>query len=196
MAPDCLMPWLEDPTPKNLVNCQECGLFEHGSRMIWGEGNPEAKMMIILDNPGMREDKERNEFVCGTRITLREAAAHVGLQEKDLYITYILKRRPTRQYDKDRVRQICRRHLEQQLKTMQPTLVFCLGNVAVQSFFQDSEVDVKTCRQTIHHVHGYATAVAYHPLAVRRRPNLQRLFLEDWERVADYYRSVIVNQKG
>lgn len=71
-----------------------------------------------------------------------------------------------------------------------PSLIVCLGNVAVQSFFQNAEAEVKTMRGTWHDVKGYQTAVAYHPLAIRRRPNLKHLFMEDWKFVAERYQEL------
>ncbi|MHC0035422.1 uracil-DNA glycosylase [Pseudoneobacillus sp. C159] len=185
MSNFCPVLWPEDPTPDGQNDCMECGLYKHGSRMIWGEGNPKASILVLLDNPGARENREGNPFVCGTRQALQEAAYLVGLSVEDLYITYILKRRPVRAYDKDQVRQTCMVHLELQLQTMQPELVLCLGNVAVQAFFHNPEAEVKELRGFIHQVQGFPTAVAYHPLAVRRRPNLWNLFLEDWQLVAN-----------
>ncbi|WP_404331828.1 uracil-DNA glycosylase [Mesobacillus maritimus] len=184
MTDFCASLWPEEPTPEHLKNCSECGLYKHGSRMIWGEGNPEAPIMIVLDNPGAREDRDNKLFACGTRQTLQKAAHEVGIQIEDLYVTFILKRKPTRAYDKEQTRQVCMNHLTQQLQTKQPRMIVCLGNVAVQSFFQNSEVDVKSLRGKVHDVHGYQTTVAYHPLAVRRRPNLWPLFIEDLKLVA------------
>lgn len=190
MSDYCPIIWPEEQTPDDLKSCRECGLYEHGSRMVWGEGNPKARIMIILDNPGSREDRTGNPFVCGTRQTLQQAAGDVGLNMEDLYITFILKRKPVRAYDKDKVRRICMMHLDQQLQLKQPALILCLGNVAVQSFFRNSEAEVKKMRGLWHEVHGYQTAVAYHPLAVRRRPNLRPLFIEDWAKVAERYQSL------
>jgi len=180
-------PWSEDPPPKDLLDCKKCGLYKHGSRMIWGEGNPLAPIVIILDNPGAREDKEGKQYVCGTRETMQQAAYSVGLNESDLYVTYILKRQPKRKYDKERTRNICIEHLQIQLLEKQPNLIFCLGNVAVQSFLQNPNSDVKSLRGKIHSINGYKIAVAYHPLAVRRRPNLSKVFMDDWRLVANYY---------
>jgi len=182
----CPVLWKEEPAPEDLINCDNCGLLKHGSRMVWGEGNPRAPIMIILDNPGAREDRNESPFVCGTRQTLQQGASEVGLSEENLYITYILKRKPTRAYDKEHARQACMQHLEQQIINQKPKLVLCLGNVAVQSFFQNPEADVKKLRGLIHNVQGYPTAVGYHPLAVRRRPALWSLFREDWRQVANY----------
>ncbi|MEH7107787.1 uracil-DNA glycosylase [Bacillus sp. JJ1764] len=183
----CPALWTEERTPDSYLNCKECGLYKHGSRMVWGEGNPHAPIMIILDNPGLREDREGNSFVCGTRQTLQEAAKESGLSNADLYVTYILKRRPMRAYEKERTREICMNHLKEQLDIKQPSFVFCLGNVAVQSFFRQPEADVKGMRGKLHQVQGFRTAVAYHPLAVRRRPNLWNLFLDDWKFLAGLY---------
>lgn len=179
--------WPEEPTPDHLQGCHDCGLYKHGSRMIWGEGDPNAPILIILDNPGAREDREGNPYVCGTRQTLQQTTHEVGLSMEDLYVTSILKRRPTRAYDKEKTRQICMQHLDQQINIKKPALIVCLGNVAVQSFFQDDEANVKSLRGKWHNVHGYETAVAYHPLAVRRRPNLAPLFTDDWKFVSEHY---------
>ncbi|MBS4197812.1 uracil-DNA glycosylase [Lederbergia citri] len=187
MADFCSTVWPEIPTPNNYLNCKECGLYKQGTRMVWGEGNPEAPIMVILDNPGAREDKEGNPTVCGTRQTLQKAAFEVGLKMSDLYITYILKRRPVRKYDKEFTRNICMQHLEQQLISIKPSLIFCLGNVAVQSFFRNQNAEVKSFRGKWHNVQGYLTMVAYHPLAVRRRPNLWPYFLDDWKVFAERY---------
>lgn len=191
MTDFCPVLWPEEPTPENFKDCKECGLYKHGSRMVWGEGNPDAPIMIVLDNPGAREDREGNSFICGTRETLQKAVSHVGLTMDDLYITYILKRRPIRKYEKEQTREICMNHLTQQLQEKQPALILCLGNVAVQSFFQDQNADVKALRGRVHDIHGFKTAVAYHPLAVRRRPNLWQLFIEDWEFLVSHYRPIV-----
>lgn len=170
----------EDPVPCDAFDCRDCGLYLHGTRMVWGEGMPFAPVFVVLDNPGAREDRSGEPFVCGTRETLQKAAVQADISLDDLYISYILKRRPRRAYDKPRTRAICIKHLERQLRVMKPQLVFCLGNVAVQSFLGDPEADVKSLRGQWLSARGLPSAVSYHPLAVRRRPNLYPLFLDDW----------------
>lgn len=48
--------WPEDATPCEHINCQKCLLSLQRSRIVWGEGNPDADIFILLDNPGARED--------------------------------------------------------------------------------------------------------------------------------------------
>ena len=184
----CPRVWPEEPVPAEAAHCTDCGLHRHGSRMVWGEGRPLAPLMIILDNPGAREDAEGRAFVCGTRQTLQRAVHESGLQESDVYVTFILKRRPIRAYDKEQTRAIClRRHLLAQIEEKRPLRILCLGNAAVQAFFARDDADVKQMRQQWHAPRGIPTAVSYHPLAVRRRPNLWPNFLEDWRFLAASY---------
>ncbi|MFM1654796.1 uracil-DNA glycosylase family protein [Brevibacillus sp. B_LB10_24] len=103
-----------------------------------------------------------------------------------------MKRRPTRAYDKERARAACMQHLLAQLESKRPRLVFCLGNVALQAFFANKEAEVKTYRQAWHTPRGVKTAVSYHPLAVRRRPNLWPYFLEDWKFLLSAYGSQLI----
>lgn len=189
MDQHCPALWPEEKPPQGVADCTDCGLYEHGSRLIWGEGNPHAPVMILLDNPGAREDREGSPFLCGTRETLQKAAFEAGFREQDLYVTYVLKRRPIKAYDKAEARKRCLQHLLVQLESKSPRLVFCLGNVAVQSFFASEEADVKKLRQAWHSPRGMKTAVSYHPLAVRRRPNLWQHFLEDWRFLASAYQT-------
>jgi DNA polymerase len=80
-------------------------------------------------------------------------------------------------------------YLDQQLNEMRPQLVLCMGNVAVKWFFGDINAEVKNLRGIRHTVRNIPTVVTYHPLAVRRRPNLMRNFIEDWSLLAQCYKS-------
>lgn len=172
----------EESAPEGCRSCQRCELSGHGTRMIWGEGSSAASTFVVLDNPGAREDREGRPFLCGTRETLQQAAYEAGFEPGSLYVSYLLKCRPRRAYDKPRARSICIRHLWEQLKEASPIVVICLGNVVCQSIFGEPDASVKELRGRMHSVKGYPVVVSYHPLAVRRRPVLYRHFLEDWQR--------------
>jgi DNA polymerase len=176
--------WPEQECPEHAANCSKCELCSQRTRMIWGEGNPKAPIIVILDNPGAREDKEGEPFVCGTRQTLQDAAYRAGLTMEDIFVTYILKCRPLRRYDKELARGACMDYLLQQIKSQNPEFAFCLGNTSVQWFFCNKEAEVKNLRGTWHNVRGLDTYVSYHPLAIRRRPNLLSQFMLDCEEFA------------
>ena len=183
--------WPETEAPPEALDCRKCELHHQRSRVIWGEGNPNSSIIVILDNPGAREDKMGKQFICGSRQTLQLAAFKTGLGMEDMFITYILKCRPTRHYNKEDARDTCMAYLINQIQTQAPKLSFCLGNTATQWFFGTSDAEVKNLRGTWHNVRGIPTSVTYHPLAIRRRPNLLYQFTQDWGMLARRYFSSI-----
>lgn len=180
----------EEAPPEYAAQCQACGLWKQGQRMIWGEGNPKAPIFILLDNPGAREDKNGNPFVCGTRETLQRGMLEAGLENGWVYVSYILKYRPTRAYDKPFARAACFQHLQYQLEVKQPRLLLGLGNVVVESLFPNQEADVKSFRGRWHLFQGIPSTFSYHPLAVRRRPVLMKFFIEDLLLVAERFKEL------
>lgn len=154
----------------------------HG-RLIWGEGNPQAPVVIVLDNPGAREDAEGNPFVCGTRQTLHAAVAEAGLHADDLYLTFLIRCRPRKAYDREKARRIGLRYLIEQIENRQPQCLVLLGDVVTKAVLDDTGVSVRSLRQSDLSVRGIPAIVSYHPLAARRRPNLYPLLVEDLKRV-------------
>ncbi|MEA4969512.1 MAG: uracil-DNA glycosylase [Candidatus Pelethousia sp.] len=179
--------WPEDKMPAEAAGYKACEICAGKSRIIWGEGNPRAPIMVILDNPGAREDKEGNEYVCGTRQTLQWALHHTNLSADDVYLTYLLKCRPLRRYNKEEVRAFSKPFLIRQIQMMQPAFIVCLGDIVAQAMLDDKDAHVKNLRGAWHIVLGLPCVVSYHPLAVRRRPNLTRPFLEDWDMLAQRF---------
>ncbi len=181
----------EHQPPEELSEKERRQLTAHTtSRLVWGEGNPEAPIFIILDNPGAREDPKGQPFLCGTRDTLLSGALQAGFNLQDLYVTYLLKARPVKKYDKAAAREFAKKYLFRQVASQRPRVVFCLGNVAVQTYFQDPAAEVKHLRQKSHLIRGFPTVVSYHPLAVRRLPNLRPVFNEDWSLVKTQLKSL------
>lgn len=172
--------WQEDELPKEAEEYRQCEICTAKSRPIWGEGNPHAPVMVILDNPGAREDRDGNEYVCGTRQTLQQALHRCKLSAGEVYVTYLLKCRPLRSYDKKAVRAFSKPFLLRQIEQLRPEWIVCLGDVVVRAMFEE-DACVKSLRGKPLVLLGRPCMVSYHPLAIRRRPNLMPLFLEDWE---------------
>jgi len=170
----------EEQAPEGSEQCELCELSKQRTRVIWGEGNQEASLVMIMDNPGAREDRQGNSFLCGTRETLQLGMREAGIDANDVYVTYLLKCRPLRAYNKPEARAACLPHLQLQLFQKQPLILFGFGNVVAEALFPDIEnVSVKELRGKWPEFQGTPISFSYHPLAVRRRPNLQRLFIED-----------------
>ena len=78
----------------------------------------------------------------------------------------------------------CIEYFYEQVKDHKPKVILCLGNVALQTLFDDDSAEVKKFRGQWHLWNGLPLAVSYHPLAIRRRPNLFPYAILDWEIVA------------
>lgn len=177
--------WPEDPAPQYAVHCRNCELYKQRKRVIWGEGNPNAPLLALLDNPGAREDGNGEAFVCATRSKLQQAVYDAGLTKDDVYATYLLKCRPIRAYDKQKASESCGGWLTEQTNAMQPKVVVLLGLVAAQSVLGLPEAEMSDLRGRRHEAFGAPAIVTYHPLAVHRRPNLYGSFAKDWSAAAD-----------
>ncbi|MGI5883162.1 MAG: uracil-DNA glycosylase [Dethiobacteria bacterium] len=175
----------EDVVPPACRFCKQCEVGHHGTRVIWGEGNPAAPLFVILDNPGAREDKEGVPYLCGTRETMQTAAYEAGVEPGSMYISYLLKCRPRRAYDKEKARATCLNYLWGQLEAADPKVIMCLGNVVCQALFGEADISVKELRGKVHLLKNYRIVTSYHPLAVRRRPVLYKYFLQDWRLVVE-----------
>jgi len=173
--------------PAGAEACDRCELSGQRNRVIWAEGDENAPMLLLLDNPGARELPTGESFVCGTRQTLRQALQGAGVSEGEVYVTWVLKCRPRRAYDKPACRSACRPYLGVQAAGRR--VVVCLGNTALQAYLQDPSADVKALRgRLLPGVPGPAVVCSYHPLAVRRRPNLYPMLVADLQLAANFSR--------
>lgn len=127
--------WPEDMPPRRVTGCHACALGGRGVRLLWGEGNPNAPVMVLVDNPGAREDSEGNPFICSSRLSLLDALAASGLRQKEVYLTYLLKCRPIRGYDREESMEACLPYLERQIAARQPQMLVCMGSVVAKTLF-------------------------------------------------------------
>ena len=98
------------------------------------QGDPRAPVAIVLDNPGARE-REGAAWVCPTRETLRAAAREAGL--RDLYVTWLVKFRPRRAYDKPAARALGREEVIREIDRVIPRVIVALGDVAAPTLLDD-----------------------------------------------------------
>lgn len=176
--------WEEDILPENEKAYAECEVCTPKSRIIWGEGAKNAPCMIILDNPGEREDRDGKKYVCGTRQTLQKTLYETEISPENVYLTYLLKCRPLKKYDKQKARAFSLPFLERQIERQNPLILAVLGDVAAQALTRDENQSVKALRGAWIPLLGRQARVSYHPLAVRRRPNLLPLFYEDFQAIS------------
>lgn len=156
------------------LGCQRCALADTRTNLVFGDGNPDAPIMLIGEGPGEQEDLSGIPFVGRGGKLLDQMLDIIDLDRSKYYICNIVKCRPPRNRDPLNTEQdACIPWLRSQLKVIRPKIIVCLGRIAACRLIRS---DYKITRE-----HGqweeksgiWMTAI-YHPAALlrddRKRP--------------------------
>lgn len=114
--------------------CFACGLSKTRTNVVFGRGNPEARIVFVGEAPGQEEDITGLPFVGPAGQLLTRLFTYIGLKESDYYICNIIKCRPP----KNRLPlaeeiSACHKFLELQLSLIEPEIVVAVGKTAAQT---------------------------------------------------------------
>ena len=114
---------------QQILNCRKCPLHKTRKNPVPGEGNPQAKTILIGEAPGYWEDIKGKPFVGAAGKFLDTLIAILNLSRKDIFITNVLKCRPpkNREPSPNEVQQ-CTPYLDKQIRIIQPKFIITLGN--------------------------------------------------------------------
>ena len=134
----------ERPTLKSLreaaAGCTACPLHETATQTVFGEGLKRARLMLIGEQPGDREDIEGHPFVGPAGKVLDRALQEAKIERDDAYITNVVKHFKWKPQGKRRIHQTpraeeikaCAPWLEAELEVVDPEVLVCLGATAVR----------------------------------------------------------------
>jgi len=156
-----------------LQGCPRCKLSKSRSTIVFGSGNPRARLMVIGEGPGEEEDKQGKPFVgrAGQLLTRMLAAKGVGFdRERDCYIANVVKCRPSlnRNPEPDEVA-ACNPFLMAQIDTIQPAVILALGNFATQALLSTKE-GISKLRGRTYPYRGSVLVPTFHPAFLLRNP--------------------------
>jgi uracil-DNA glycosylase family 4 len=148
--------------------CTRCRLATTRTQVVFGVGNPDARLMFIGEAPGMHEDKQGEPFVGAAGQLLTRMLGDIGLTRDEVYIANILKCRPpgNRDPQEDEI-EACTPWLVQQMSLIQPDVVVTLGNFATK-FVLQTQTGITRMRGSIYPWHGRTVIPTFHPAAVLR----------------------------
>jgi DNA polymerase len=121
--------------------CRACDLWENATQTVFGEGAARARMMLVGEQPGDKEDIEGKPFVGPAGRILDQALEAAGIDRSRVYVTNAVKhfrftrRGKRRLHEKPNAQQVraCRPWLEAELAVVKPHIVVLLGATAAQS---------------------------------------------------------------
>ncbi len=171
--------------------CTRCRLCEERTHIVFGVGNPDAPLMFIGEGPGRDEDIQGEPFVGRAGQLLTKIIEAMGMKRSDVYIGNIVKCRPpeNRAPLPDEIA-TCIPFLHQQIESIQPKVIVCLGSVAFQALLQ-TEQKITKMRGQWQEYQGIKVMPTYHPAYLLRNPNDKRLVWEDMKKVRDYLGSLV-----
>src|SRR3989338_1340236 len=105
------------------------------SNLVFGEGDPDCRVLFIDEAPGFNEDREKRPFVGRAGQLLRKNIRDIGWQEKDVYITNIVKRRPPENRDpnEEEIGKY-KPYLARQIEIIGPKIIVPLGRFSMNYF--------------------------------------------------------------
>lgn len=165
-------------------NCELCPLHEEAEHVcLMGAGKRSAKIMIVGEAPGAREDESHEAFVGPAGVLLNELLKEAGLKRSDCYITNVAKCRPpdNRTPKKGEIKTCVSAYLQSEIDRVQPTFILTLGNSALQGVVGRS--GIKKHRGSVFSAHGATVLATLHPAAALRNPYLTPELRADFQRL-------------
>ena len=170
----------------DIGDCTRCRLSKGRNKIVFGDGNPQSKLVFVGEGPGADEDAQGIPFVgrAGQLLTqmIENTAAKEGipLKRPDVYICNVVKCRPpeNRNPEPDEM-EICGQFLFRQLSVIRPKAICALGSTAAKALLGGKD-GVTKLRGNWHQWHDIPLLVTYHPSYLLRAYN-QAAKREAWE---------------
>ncbi len=168
---------------EELRSCRRCPLWTTRRTVVFGEGNPDARLMFVGEGPGEEEDRQGRPFVGRAGQLLTRIINAMGLSRDDVYIANIVKCRPPgNRVPNPEEKDACTPFLCRQVEIIKPRVICALGSVAAH-FFLKTEAAVSVLRGRFHSYGSIDLMVTYHPAYLLRNPNAKKQVWEDVQEI-------------
>ena len=171
-----------------LENFDGCALKHTATRLVFSDGNPQARVMFVGEAPGRDEDIEGLPFVGRSGKLLDRMIAAIGLDRSKAYIANVIPWRPPgNRTPTPQETQICLPFIQRQIELVNPDVLVTLGNPSTQALLQTREGIMRTRGKWLDYDTGTRTirAIAtFHPAYLLRSPSYKRMSWQDLRAIA------------
>ncbi|HEX8050250.1 MAG TPA: UdgX family uracil-DNA binding protein [Solirubrobacterales bacterium] len=179
--------------------CRGCELYKDATQVVFGQGRPSARLMLVGEQPGDKEDKEGEPFVGPAGRLLDKALEEAGIDRSETYVTNAVKHFKWRPRGNRRLHQTprageieaCKPWLQAELQAVEPAALLAMGATAARSLFGPKVKVTKDRGRPLESPLAPVAAVTIHPSAIiRLRDHDEREaefagFVADLEAVGD-----------
>nr|WP_314638904.1 uracil-DNA glycosylase [uncultured Olsenella sp.] len=171
-----------------LGDCHLCPLGETRNKLVFGVGNPRARVMFIGEGPGRNEDLQGEPFVGAAGKKLDALLSLAGLTRDQIYIANVVKcRPPSNRNPRPEEIAACSPFLREQVRSVWPDVIVCLGNFASQWVLR-TELGVTKLRGRFHQTGHFVVMPTFHPAACIYHSDWQPLLESDLRMVGEWLR--------
>jgi uracil-DNA glycosylase family 4 len=171
-----------------LENFDGCALKSTATRLVFADGNPQARIMFVGEAPGRDEDIEGLPFVGRSGKLLDRMMAAIGLDRSSAYISNVIPWRPPgNRTPTPQETQTCLPFIQRQIELVDPDVLVTLGNPATQSLLQTREGIMRTRGRWVDYDTGkrkIRALATFHPAYLLRSPSYKRLSWQDMRSIA------------
>jgi uracil-DNA glycosylase len=159
---------------EDLGDCTRCALHKGRHTIVFGVGNPAARLMFVGEGPGADEDAQGLPFVGRAGQLLNNMIAAMGLKREECYIANIVKCRPpgNRTPEPDEAN-TCSPFLFRQIDVVRPQVLVALGATAA-TYLLGARQPLAGLRGRVHAFRGMSLIVTYHPAFLLRDPRQKK----------------------
>ena len=165
-----------------------CALKSTATRLVFADGNPQARIMFVGEAPGREEDLEGLPFVGRSGKLLDRMMAAIGLDRTSAYIANVIPWRPPgNRTPTPQEPQICLPFIQRQIELVNPDVLVTLGNPSTQTLLGTREGIMKTRGRWFDYDTGTRTIRAlatFHPAYLLRSPSYKRMSWQDLRAIA------------
>jgi DNA polymerase len=166
-----------------LGDCSRCQLGATRTKLVFGVGDPHARLMFIGEAPGKNEDLQGEPFVGAAGKLLDELLASIGMERSQVYIANVLKCRPPNNRDPlpEEIER-CTPFLAEQVRLVDPKVIATLGNFATK-YILGTDRGITTLRGRLFHVDGRQVVPIFHPAAALYDQSKRAVLFDDFKRL-------------
>ena len=167
----------------DIGECTRCKLHSGRTNLVFGVGDPAARLMFVGEGPGADEDEQGEPFVGRAGQLLTQIIKAMGLAREQVYIANVVKCRPpgNRNPEPDEIEQ-CGPFLQAQIDAIKPVVIVALGKFAAQTLLR-TETPISRLRGRFHDVSGVDVMPTFHPSYLLRNPAAKREVWDDMKMV-------------